>query len=67
MLNSQEFEEEKKILLDWSKEEIRLIDEKYPYVKGVLDGEGVVETKKHFKEFNKRLLALHAEYNKSKT
>jgi len=61
-LNRDKYNEEKKKLFDWSTEELRLIDEKYPY-KGGFDGEDVVRRKEHLKEYNKKLLELKKKYN----
>jgi len=57
LLNKNEYKEKRKKLFSWSTEELRLIREKYPHVQGV-NGQGVIERKKHIQEFNKRLSAL---------
>ena len=46
---------EMQVLFDWSTTELARIRKEYPYVPGTLDGQGVVEQKKHFIEYNKRL------------
>ena len=59
-----DFQTEYERLFDWSTKELERIDEKYPFEKGVgLDGPEVIEQKEHFREYNKRLLALKAKYN----
>ena len=49
-------------LFDWSTNELKRIDEAYPDVIGVLDGQGEQMRKLHFQEYNARLLALKEKY-----
>ena len=54
---------EKQALLDWSTAELDRIAKEFPYIPGQLDGYGVVAQKAHMKEFNERVVALHAKYD----
>jgi len=53
---------EMKALYDWSTAELERIEKEYPPMSGSLDGQYVVEEKKHFNEYNKRLDALKKKY-----
>ena len=56
------FEDEADELFDWSTKELERIDKEYPGEPGVLDGPQMAENKKHFREYNRRLLALKDKY-----
>jgi len=56
------YEEEADQLYEWAMQELIRIDEEYPHEPGMLDGEHMRESKRHTKEFNRRLLALKDKY-----
>jgi len=53
---------EMKALYDWSTSELNRIDVAYPDVIGMLDGQGDRERKRHFQEYNHRLVILKQKY-----
>ena len=55
------YQEEKTELFEWASKELERIDKECPPEPG-LDGKHTTESKKAFKEFNRRLLALKDKY-----